>query len=48
MATEAKQAACLVCGKPCQASDRNQDGTYAHAGCLRQVQVRPSLRSSED
>lgn len=25
---------CLVCGKPCEPSDRNTDGTYAHRECL--------------
>ena len=25
---------CIVCGKPAAVSDRNSDGTYAHAACL--------------
>ena len=25
---------CLVCAKPCELSDRNVDGTYAHRECL--------------
>ena len=29
-----KKPLCLVCGKPCEAGDRNTDGTYAHRDCL--------------
>lgn len=35
-----KPKACLVCGKATTALDRNTDGTYAHAECLRLVAVR--------
>ena len=35
---------CIVCGdpkKPCQPWDKNTDGTYAHAECLRNFSLRP-------
>lgn len=35
---------CFICGKPCAPSDRNVDGTYAHANCLHQHSQRPSVR----
>jgi hypothetical protein len=25
---------CIVCGKRCEPSDKNTDGTYAHRSCL--------------
>lgn len=32
---------CLVCGKPCESFDRNNDGTYAHRECLYAHMTRP-------
>lgn len=31
---------CIICGKKCPESDKNTDGTYAHADCLRQHMLR--------
>ena len=35
---------CLICGKPCEKSDRNTDGTYAHRECLYAHMTRPLPR----
>jgi hypothetical protein len=32
---------CAICGKPCQPFERNVDGTYTHASCLRPYLVYP-------
>lgn len=40
-----EQHLCFICGdpaRPCGATDRNTDGTFAHADCLRGNSVRPA------
>lgn len=32
---------CSICGKVCEMSDRNTDGTYAHSACLMVNMTRP-------
>lgn len=32
---------CALCGKPCQPFEKNTDGTYTHAHCLRPHLVYP-------
>ena len=39
-----EQHLCMVCGdpkRPCQVWEKNTDGTYAHAECLRGLSLRP-------
>ena len=39
-----EQHLCMVCGdpkRPCQVWEKNTDGTYAHADCLRPHSLRP-------
>lgn len=40
---------CMICGEKCSAADRNTDGTYAHAECLRKYMQRllPKARDDE-
>jgi len=43
-----EQHLCIVCGdpkRPCQPWDRNTDGTYAHAECLRPHSLRVAAKT---
>jgi hypothetical protein len=41
MKAKPKQPTCVLCGQPCERWERNTDGTYTHAHCLRPEQVYP-------
>jgi hypothetical protein len=34
---------CFICGKECEAGDRNADATYAHRDCLYAHMTSPIL-----
>ena len=36
---------CFVCGKTCDETDRNNDGSYAHRNCLITTSSRPRPRA---
>lgn len=38
---------CMICNKPCEESDQNTDGTFAHAECLRPYSTSPVSRSEK-
>ena len=40
-----KPKTCSLCGEPCQSWERNTDGTYTHAACLRPHLIYPLTRS---
>lgn len=44
MAALAAKPKCIVCGKACDAGDRNVDGTYAHRECLYANMTKPLPR----